>query len=98
MKSSILNFCDHYKKKLESDESFRIKPREPMDYRDTISFTVGVKYSCMMGFGLGHPNTLITLDDEDLKYLHDKYSKLLLKEMEENIEDVRNAYKEKVGI
>ncbi len=44
---------------------------------------------------LGYNGTnLFTLDDEDLEYLYNKYSKKLESEMLQNIEKVKDNYKD----
>lgn len=92
MKTGVLQFCENYAKKLKSDEDFKVNPRTWQDYRDEYSFTLSVKTHCPMVIMGQYSSELITLDDEDLKYLYDKYSKKLEEEMKQNLLDVQKAY------
>lgn len=100
MKSSINDFCKLYKEKLKLDKD--IKETTPTffdeDYRDRISFIL-TEYTTNPGstwFPPGHYSGthLFTLDSEDLEYLYNKYSKKLVKELEDNINEIKKEYNE----
>ena len=97
METSIKDFCDDYLKKLQNDKDIEANPIDwYQDARDRISFRVYKTDFCpmvrprFMFEYCGEPS--ITLDNEDLKYLYDKYSKKLQEEMNENIENVKALY------
>lgn len=96
MKNSTFTFCKKYLQKLKNDKE--IKENEVdffRDYVDRISFTVNVHANNphkMKFGGFGGTETL-TLDEEDLGYLYNKYSKKLQSELERNIEEMLLDYK-----
>jgi hypothetical protein len=65
------------------------------DYRERIRFCI-TEYSntpnCHYSGGVYHGSNLFFLDEEDLKYLYEKYSKKLQDEMNKNIEQVKQMY------
>jgi hypothetical protein len=100
MSDDILRFCTIYKKKLVYDIDICENPMNASDilydYRDRINFVVSHTITApgiqIMGPLYTHT---ITLDAEDLKYLYDKYSKGLSKELEDNIQQVHKLYANK---
>lgn len=96
MKTGILEFCTKYLEKLKNDKE--IKELEIDVYKDNrprISFYLKYRFnipgSPTMSLGLSG-KTLFDLDEEDLKYLYEKYSKRLTGEMNENIDNVKELY------
>lgn len=96
MDTKILEFCNKYKEKKENDEYIKNNPEPPKVYNDSrarIQFTIAVIEHIPAMFGGNCPNTLFALDDEDLEYLYNKYSKRLQDEMNQNIEEIKEKYK-----
>lgn len=105
MDNSIFNFCKEYEGKVKADKDIanlpsvkdgtidldRIKQSECLIH---VSFHVHVDHyypgSSIIGYQGG--SRTIRLDDEDLEYLHNKYSKKLTEEMNKNVESVKEKY------
>lgn len=95
MDTRIQEFCSIYKKKLNNDKDIAEKPLEFLsDYRDRIIFYVSYNtHSPASPGSLFNLNTsIMRLDEEDLKYLYDKYSKKLKEEMDKNINELKDKY------
>lgn len=98
MKTGIRDFCVNYNKKLKNDKD--IKENEMFhldDYRERIRFRLNMIKSTPSTYKVGGFDTgtiVFDLDDEDLKYLYDKYSKRCVEEMEENIKKIKDQYEE----
>jgi len=95
--SNILKFVKKYEEKLKNDKSIKEEQQDRMyDYRDRISFYLLARASCPgirgMSFSEGLGEVSITLDDEDLKILYEKYSKKLLPEMAARITEITKLY------
>lgn len=95
MDTKINQFCKKYLEKLKNDKDIaEVKLDFFQDYRERIGFCI-TEYSntpnChYLGMYLG--SNLFFLDEEDLKYLYEKYSKKLQDEMNKNIEYVKQVY------
>lgn len=94
MNNNIIKFCDEYKRKLDTDKDIEENPGTWMsDFRDRIHFNISVIADRSQVHYLGNPyQQLFELDAEDLAILHAKYSKRVLKEMEDNIKSVTDKY------
>lgn len=83
MDKGILDFCNKRKEQIEAGIE-----------KDNIRFILAYKESGPMFFQPHGPMSLITLDEEDIQHLYEKYSKRLSQEMQDNIEAVKKAYGE----
>lgn len=98
MNNEIQTFCSKYLLKVKNDSEIKEKPMDQigdwtMDFRERISFRVHYYTYIPGGSIIGRPDMpTITLDEEDLKYLHNKYSKKLNDELEKNIEELKKKY------
>jgi hypothetical protein len=83
-KNKIKLFCQNYQeyKKLKKDDDKEILFR--------LNIETGYSDVCI-GFAQMGEN-LINLDDEDLEYLYNKYSKQLEKEMKDEITRIKEEY------
>ena len=100
MDTGIRDFCVKYNDKLKSDKDIKENQLDfSIDYRDRINFNLNMYVSCpnTMWMGLYNGQNLFRLDDEDLEYLHKKYSKKIEAEMEQNIAKVRADYKDSLN-
>jgi len=72
-------FCKSYKEKLELDKDIKDTEnnRPWTDYRDRIKFVVVENRTCpgYLRLSLYPGETVLTLDEEDLQYLYNKYKK-----------------------
>ena len=95
MNTDINRFCNRYLKKLKNDKDILEKEIHSFDdVRERISFHITLKSYVPSSIGQTDYSTLLfALDDEDLKYLYDKYSKKLQEEMKQNIDEVKQMYK-----
>lgn len=97
MDTKIHQFCKKYLEKLKNDKDIaEVKLDYVQDLRERIGFCV-TEYSHTPGcyhLGLYHGNNLFFLDEEDLKYLHDKYSKKLQDEMNKNVDEIKKLYEQ----
>lgn len=96
MNTGYKDFCKVYKKKLELDKDIKENPTDIFDndYRDRITFhlTEYITNQMCSYIGIYTGSCLFTLDEEDMEYLYNKYSKKVKAEMEQNIKKVRNDY------
>ena len=94
MKNGYLKFCKNYKEKLELDKDIKENKLSFFeDFRDRITFKLNMAKSCPHTITFGDTSlSLFTLDQEDLEYLHNKYSAKLEEEMKKNIEEIKNKY------
>lgn len=96
MNTAIRDFCIKYRQKLNLDKDIEENP--PIwffdDRRDRIEFRLNVYAKSPSGIVLGYDNgrNLFKLDDEDLQYLYDKYSKKIEQEKKENISEIEKMY------
>lgn len=95
MATGIKTFCLKYKEKLNNDKDIEEKKLISIeDCRDRISFYVNITSTIpaylTMDSLQGH--NLFRLDNEDLEYLYNKYSKKLDEEMETVIEKLKEDY------
>ena len=92
MNVEISEFCTYYKNKKINDKDIEENKLHPTDdTRDRITFGLSVHISCPMVF-VPNRKTLFKIDDEDLEYLYNKYSKKIDEEMNKNLDDVRRFY------
>ena len=95
MDNNILTFCKNYLKKLDNAkkdiENSSINKTFNDDFltKKSISFNLNMRES---DFLISSKTELFKLDDEDLKYLYDKYSKRIKDELNANIESVKQKY------
>lgn len=97
METGLRDFFVKYNEKLKNDKDIKDNKLDYFrDFRDRISFSVNMRTSSpntMWSFGYNGEN-LFTLDEEDLKYLFEKYSKKIEDEMKQNIAKVKDSYKD----
>ena len=91
MRSPYTEFCLKYKEKLRKDkeiEQFKLDPMD--DYRERINFGLNLYSFYPMHYKVGDygGTQFFMLDNEDLEYLYNKYSKLLQSEMDEEIKQI----------
>ena len=92
MDTKINQFCKKYLEKLKNDKDIaEVKLDFFEDYRERIGFciTEHSKTPNCHYLGMYNGSNLFFLDEEDLKYLYEKYSKKLQDEMNKNIEQVK---------
>ncbi len=98
MTTGYRDFCEKYKEKIANDKDIRENEVDfQRDYRDRITFSISIYSTCPQAVRsprMFDETTMFTLDEEDLKYLYDKYSKKLEAEMEANIAKVKGSYKD----
>ena len=96
MSTEILEFCKVYEEKLRLDKDIAETEIDFLqDYRDRISFEVGVhrrNFNMRNLFHVRGVRKTITLDAEDLKHLYEKYSKKLQDELLTNIAKIKKEY------
>ena len=102
--SNLLHSSDYfyekiqkYNEKLKNDKDIKENQLDFFsDYRDRINFNLNMHVNCPNTMWKGQYNgqNLFKLDEEDLKYLHNKYSKKIEAEMEQNIAKVKDDYKD----
>jgi hypothetical protein len=96
--SERLNFCKAVLKKKANDLDIKVKPLDPfMDYRDRVNFFITMtEFSpgTFPSMQYGIPTRLLRLDEEDIDYLYNKYSKLLKEELNEQIDKLTARYAE----
>lgn len=95
MNTEIKRFCEYYNKKLKRDKAVKEHGVMP-EALTRFTFRVNVEEN-EIGVHFVYPyngTNILVLDDEDLEYLYNKYSKKILEEMKENIEQVKEDYKE----
>lgn len=98
MNTQINNFCKNYLLKLKNDKDIKENKLDIFcDYRERISFNINM-YKTAPGFLRinNHTENMFILDDEDLKYLYDKYSKKLQDELNENINKLKKEYNHEI--
>jgi len=95
MNIGYIKFCRKYKDKQENDEKLRLE-KDPNGFVLKINFQVGYTESAENLMHLGtftqYP-TILDLDQEDIDYLYDKYSKRLQEEKKARIADIEKEYK-----
>ena len=97
MDIGIRDFCVKYNQKLKNDKDIKENQLDfTSDYRDRINFNLNVYVTSPNTYWMGEYNgqTLFRLDEEDLEYLHNKYSKKIQAEMEQNIAKIKDDYKD----
>lgn len=82
MDNTILKFVERYNEHLG---------KENADVNITFKVISKLSNTSTYMYG-GYRETYFNLDDEDLKYLFDKYAPKLAKEMQNNIEKVKEQY------
>ena len=97
MNTGYRDFCEKYAEKLKNDKDIKENQLDFFrDFRDRINFNVNMYVTCpntVCIFGYNGQN-LFRLDEEDLKYLYDKYSKKIEDELKQNIAKVKDSYKD----
>lgn len=95
MKTGIKDFLIKYKEKLENDKDIKENNIDySIDHRDRISFNLNVKSSDPISFpSFDQGKNLFELDNEDIEYLYNKYSKKIDSELQQNIEKIKEEYK-----
>ena len=100
METKYREFCEKYKEKLRLDKDIEENPYPHMgvfsDLRDRITFQVSVYATCPGMFRSYNNESLFALDEEDLEYLYNKYSKLLKEEMNSKIDKIKKKYNDSV--
>ena len=97
METGIKDFCIKYKEKLKNDKDIKENQKDFLcDYRERINFNLNIHVT--------RPNSLwemphngqklFRLDEDDLEYLYKKYSKKIHEEMEQNISEIKDRYKD----
>lgn len=90
MKLEYNEFCKAYEDKLNLKKTNEKRSTLDQEY---IYFSVNLVQGFSSSFNWLSGSNILRLDDEDLKYLHDKYSKELVKEMESNLNEIKEKYK-----
>jgi len=97
MSTGYRDFCEKYNKKLKNDKDIKDNKLDFLrDFRDRINFSVNMYIACpntMCRWDYNGQN-LFRLDEEDLEYLYNKYSKKIEAEMAQNIAKVKDSYKD----
>ena len=95
--SQMLKFCQDYKKWLDYQKFLEEKDK-PKDHDAWKCFDRKTSFylSSAVPFYVAQ-EIYFELDEEDLKYLHDKYSAKLRDELERNISEVKAAYDGIIG-
>lgn len=97
METGIRDFCINYKKKLKNDKDIKENQIDFLyDYRERINFSLNmnVTYPSSLPSWQYDGQNLFRLDEDDLEYLYKKYSKKILDEMEQNISEIKDRYKD----
>lgn len=101
MNKYIKRFCEGYKQKLKNDKEISERPKDDIlsafnDFTERITFSVNMREWSpgIMYMGQYNGTNLIALDEEDLKYLYNKYSKKIKDEMNKNISSIKKEYGE----
>ncbi len=97
MNTGYRDFCEKYAEKLKNDKDIKENELDFFsDFRDRINFNVNVYVTNPRSYWMGGYNgqNLFVLDEEDLKYLYDKYSKKIEAELKENVAKVKESYKD----
>ena len=94
MDTGYRDFCKKYAEKLKNDKY--IKENKSSDYTDRIDFNVNMYVINPSSYWTGQYNgqNLFMLDEEDLKYLYNKYSKKMEDELKQNIAKVKDSYRD----
>lgn len=94
MDKNVLTFCKAYQEKLKNDKNIKeVNIPFLQDRRKRINFVVNLIESIPGTVNFpGYGRALFTLDEEDLNYLYNKYSKYLEKELFSKIEDLQKDY------
>jgi hypothetical protein len=99
MKTNYKDFCKKYKEKLIVDKDIAENVTDIFkDIRPRIKFKLVVdEHIPNTIFISNYPSIgipLFVLDKEDLEFLYNKYSKRVKEEMEQNIEKIKENYKD----
>ena len=89
-----IDFIKEYKRKLSTDKDIKENKLDFFsDFRDRIDFYVCMDSSCPRTITLGcRMNTMFKLDNDDLKYLYNKYYPKIKEELEIEINRVSEKY------
>jgi len=92
--SGIIKFCKKYKEKKINDADLAVGDTGAgFGYIRKINFHVGyTEYAPMMST-LGEYPTILDLDQEDIDYLYNKYSKQLREEKKRKLQKIEDEYK-----
>jgi len=90
MRQPYLEFCKKYKRKLECNEM--LEKELHIDSIEKLTFHLGyeVKYPCIIT--TQGPYKIFELDNEDIEYLYNKYSKKVVEEMKKKLEKIIEEY------
>jgi len=100
MDTKYKDFCDNYKEKLVLDEDIATNEIALFrDYRHRVHFELHMtRRSPTQLMIFGNPTQrMFTLDDEDIQYLYNKYSKKIQAERDANIAELKTKYEETLG-
>ena len=89
-----IDFIKEYKRKLSLDKDIKENKLDFFsDFRDRIDFHVCMDSRCPRTITLGwRMSTMFELDDDDLKYLYNKYYPKIKEELEIEIDKVNKKY------
>ena len=89
-----IDFIKEYKRKLSTDKDIKENKLDFFsDFRDRIDFYVCMDSRCPRTITLGgRMNTMFELDNDDLKYLYNKYYPKIKEELEIEIDKVNKKY------
>ena len=99
MNTDYKKFCELRKEKISNDKDIAENEIDAnIDLRKRISFRLNVhEYLPRIITNYYHGIPLFELDDEDLEYFYNKYSKKLRDEMNEKIDSIKKDYKDYVN-
>ncbi len=92
METKIRDFCRKYKER--KGKGFISDMLMPLNKK--LIFRINVKDKGAVGLMMSDGDNLFELDDEDLEYLYKKYSKRVVVEMNENIDNIKGAYRDDI--
>lgn len=89
-----IDFIKEYKRKLSTDKDIKENKLDFFsDFRDRIDFYVCMDSRCPRTITLGwRMNAMFELDNDDLKYLYNKYYPKIKEELEIEIDKVNKKY------
>jgi len=97
MNTGYRDFCRKYKEKLKRDLEIKIPNSDNLRIKFIFNIEIVEKFPVAV-FYPPDKKYLFTLDDEDLVYLYNKYSKLIRDELEENIKKIKEEYKDVIDV
>ena len=89
----ILSFVRMYEEMIKVNaQTLKDSKKSPLEPRTRRKIKFTVYHTNTMNFGMLSEGSYNILDEEDLKYLYDKNSKLIKKEMQDNIDKINERY------